>query len=62
MAKFKKALLLAMSFVMTACMFVACGDKKKDESTKDSTPPATSSEQTPDSSVEETPAEENVEE
>ena len=57
MAKFKKALLLAMSFVMTACMFVACGDKKKDESTKDSTPPTTSSEQTPDSSVEETPAE-----
>ena len=53
MNKIKKALMLAMSLVMSTCLFIACGDKKKDESTKDSTPPSTSSVEAPESSVEE---------
>ena len=59
MKKIKKALLLTMSFMMSASMFVGCSvlDGLLGNSTEDSTPPANSSVEEPNSSVEETPGE-----
>ena len=47
MKNMKKALLLAMSLVMSASLFIACGDKGDKGNSQDSTPAAESSIETP---------------